>query len=213
MYMLSKANNSRLLAVLYADAVSYKRYSKEVKSVNLDAYSFAPNEVRGHLDHLNNRVEAHIKDTKQQEQVCRKQLESMDYTEFLNDKNKLKSGDSISQQLTIRYMCKCLQDINERNLLKEYASIYSNLSMYAHTSTVYLAKLIRKDNNGGTRTGTVSEKENEEASIRNLATAHHYMAGLMLRCLREKGLSQTELDDRLNTLEQSKSKYDEFLPI
>ena len=212
-YMLSKDDNSRLLAVLYADAVSYERYSKEVKKVNLDAYNVAPSEVQGHLSHLNNRVEAHIKDTQQQEKVYRKQLESMDYAEFLNDKNKLKSGDSISQQLSIRYMCKCLQNINGQNLLDEYASIYSNLSMYVHTSTVYLAKMVHKQPDGSTRVGMVSEEENEEASIRNIATGHHYLAGLMLQCLREKGLSQVELDDRLKALEDSKSKYDEFLTV
>lgn len=212
-YMLSKAGNSRLLAVLYADAVSYERYSKDVKKVNQDAYESVPSEVQDRLNQLNARVEVHIKDTKQQEKVYRKQLESMDYTEFLGDKNKLKSGDSISQQLSIRYMCKCLQDINGQNLLKEYASIYSNLSMYAHTSTVYLAKMIHKQPNGNIRIGTVSGEENEEVSIRNIATAHHYLAGLILQCLREKGLSQKELDDRLEALEDSKSKYDEFLTV
>ncbi len=212
-YMLSKDDNSRLLAVLYADAVSYERYSKEVKKVNLEAYKSAPSEVQDHLNHLNDRVGAHIKDTKQQEKIYRKQLESMDYTEFLNDKNKLKSGDSISQQLSIKYMCKCLQNINGQSLLNEYASIYGNLSMYVHTSTVYLAKMVHREKNGNIRIGTVSEEENEEASIRNIATAHHYLAGLMLQCLREKGLSQAELDDRLSILEKGKSKYDEFLTI
>lgn len=212
-YMLSKADNSRLLAVLYADAISYERYTKDVKRVNLDAYEFAPSEVQDRLTQLNATVEVHIKDTKQQEKEYRKQLESIDHAEFLNDKNKLKSGDSISQQLSIRYMCKCLQNINGQNLLDEYASIYSNLSMYVHTSTVYLAKMVHKQPNGSIRIGTVSHEENEEASIRNIATAHHYLAGLMLQCLREKGLSQTELDDRLKALEDSKSKYDEFLTI
>jgi uncharacterized protein DUF5677 len=212
-YMLSKADNSRLLAVLYADAVSYERYSKDVKKVNLDAYESVSSEVQDRLNQLNARVEVHIKDTKQQEKVYRKQLESMDYAEFLGDKSKLKSGDSISQQLSIKYMCRCLQDINGQNLLKEYASIYSNLSMYAHTSTVYLVKMIHKQPDGSIRIGTVSGEENEEASIRNIATAHHYLAGLILQCLREKGLSQRELDDRLNILENSKAKYGKFLTI
>lgn len=212
-YMLSKADNSRLLAVLYADAVSYERYSKDVKKVNLDAYELAPSEVQDRLNQLNARVEVHIKDTKQQEKVYRNQLTAMDHTEFLDDKNKLKSGDSLSRQLSIKYMCRCLQDVNEQNLLKEYASIYSNLSMYAHTSTVYLAKMVHKQPNGNIRIGTVSGEENEEVSIRNIATAHHYLAGLILQCLREKGLSQAELDDRLNSLEDSKSKYEEFLTV
>lgn len=212
-YVMSKADNSRLLAVLYADAVSYERYSKDVKKVNQDAYESVPSEVQDRLNQLNARVEVHIKDTKQQEKVYRKQLESMDYTEFLGDKNKLKSGDSISQQLSIRYMCKCLQDINGQNLLKEYASIYSNLSIYAHTSTVYLAKMVHKQPNGNLRIGTVSGEENEEVSIRNIATAHHYLAGLILQCLHEKGLPRKELDERLDALENSKSKYDEFLTI
>lgn len=212
-YMLSKADNSRLLAVLYADAVSYERYSKDVKKVNLDAYELAPSEVQDRLNQLNARVEVHIKDTKQQEKVYRNQLTAMDHTEFLDDKNKLKSGDSLSRQLSIKYMCRCLQDVNEQNLLKEYASIYSNLSMYAHTSTVYLAKMVHKQPNGNIRIGTVSGEENEEVSIRNIATAHHYLAGLILQCLRERGLSQEELDDRLSVLENSKSKYDEFLAI
>ena len=211
MYMLSADNNTRLLAVLYADAVSYVRYSKEVKSVNLDVYNLPLSEVRDRLVHLNGRVEAHIKDTRQQEKVYRKQLESVEHTEFLNDENKLMSGDSINNRLTIKYMSKCLRDVNGGTLLKEYASIYGNLSMYAHTSTVYLAKLVHKDRDGGTHVGTVSERENEEASIRNLAIAHHYMAGLMLRCLREKGLSQSELDNRLSVIEDSKSRYEEFL--
>jgi|GEM_PF-1737397 hypothetical protein len=212
-YMLSKADESRLLAVLYADAVSYERYSKDVKKVNLDAYESTPSEVQDRLNQLNNRVEVHIKDTKQQEKVYRKQLRAMDHTEFLDDKNKLKSGDSLSRQLSIKYMCRCLQDVNGQNLLKEYASIYSNLSMYAHTSTVYLAKMVHKQPNGNIRIGTVSGEENEEVSIRNIATAHHYLAGVILQCLRERGLSQKELDDRLNALENTKSKYDEFLTI
>ena len=211
--MLSKADESRLLAVLYADAVSYERYSKDVKKVNLDAYESTPSEVQDRLNQLNNRVEVHIKDTKQQEKVYRKQLRAMDHTEFLDDKNKLKSGDSLSRQLSIKYMCRCLQDVNGQNLLKEYASIYSNLSMYAHTSTVYLAKMVHKQPNGNIRIGTVSGEENEEVSIRNIATAHHYLAGVILQCLRERGLSQKELDDRLNALENTKSKYDEFLTI
>lgn len=210
-YMLSKADNSRLLAVLYADAMSYERYSKDVKKVNLDAYDSAPSEVQNRLNQLNARVEAHIKDTKQQEKVYRNQLVDVDHTEFLDDKNRLKSGDNISRQLSIKYMCKCLQDINGQNLLKEYASIYSNLSMYAHTSTVYLVKMVHKQPNGNVRIGTVSGEENEEVSIRNIATAHHYLAGLILQCLREKGLSQKELNDRLNALENSKVKYDGFL--
>lgn len=211
MYISSKNDDSRLLAVLYADAVAYERYSKEVKSVNLDAYSVAPNEMRDYLGDLNNRVETHIKDTRRQESLYRKQLRSIDFTEFINDDNTLKSGDSINQLLTIKYMCRCLRDINGNNLLGEYSSIYSNLSMYAHTSTVYLAKLTHKDSSGGVRIGTISEKENEESSIRNLATAHHYMAELLLQCLREKGLSQAELDNKLSTLEENKSKYEEFL--
>lgn len=212
-YMLSKADNSRLLAVLYADVISYERYSKDVKKVNQDAYESMPSEVQDRLNQLNARVEAHIRDTKQQEKVYRKQLEAMDHADFLDDKNKLKSGDSISRQLSIKYMCRCLQDFNGQNLLKEYASIYSNLSMYAHTSTVYLVKMVHKQPNGNIRIGTVSGEENEETSIRNIATAHHYLAGLMLQCLREKGLSEVELDDRLHTLEDSKSKYDKFLAV
>jgi hypothetical protein len=212
-YMLSKANNSRLLAVLYADAVSYERYSKDVKKVNLDAYESVPNEVQDRLNQLHARIEVHIKDTIQQEKIYRKQLTDMDHTEFLDDKNKLKSGDSISRHLSIKYMCRCLQDVDGQNLLKEYASIYSNLSMYAHTSTVYLAKMVHRQPNGNIRIGTVSGEENEEVSIRNVATAHHYLAGVILQCLREKGLSQTELEDRLNSLENSKSKYDEFLTV
>jgi hypothetical protein len=212
-YMLSKADNSRLLAVLYVDAVSYERYSKDVKKVNLDAYELAPSEVQDRLNQLNARVEVHIEDTKQQEKLYRKQLAAMDHTEFLDDKNKLKSGDGLSRQLSIKYMCRCLQDVNGQNLLKEYASIYSNLSMYAHTSTVYLAKMVHKQPNGNIRIGTVSGEENEEVSIRNIATAHHYLAGLILQCLREKGLSQKELNGRLNALEDSKSKYEEFLTV
>lgn len=213
-YILSKDDNSRLVAVLYADAAKYKRQSDEAKDSNKKALKAASSpEEQAYLVQLNDKINSHIKQTKEQEREYHKQLASMNHEEFLDENGKLKSGHNLSEQLNIRYMCKLLQYDNGMNLLGEYASIYGTLSMYAHISTVYLVKMVHKQPNGSIRIGTMSDEENEESSIRNIAAAHHYLAGIFSQCLREKGLSQEELDDKLSTLEDSKSKYDEFLTI
>lgn len=212
-YMLSKVDNSRLIAVLYADAEAFRRYSKDVKRTNRKAREFAPAEVQDDLSEIDSSLAKRIKSAERQKKEYRRQLEALGSTEFVDDEQNLKSSGDIRKQLSIEYICKNLLGVDGQSLLGEYASIYGNLSMYAHTNTVHLSGMIHRDSDGSVSIGTVPSDKNKEFSIRNVSVAYHYLLGAYIQCLREKGLSEKEMGNSLTELSDMQIRLNKLFSV
>lgn len=215
-YMLSAKDGSRLAATLYADTIRYEDNCKDARKTNKDGSSGYPKEYQEHFKDFEESIQKRIVEAKYAKQNYLNQLKILSPQEFLDEDNQLLKESSLKRKLSIRYICKevdkkQIQGAINSQLFHSYSVMYGTLSMYAHTSTVYLAQVTKTDDAGSSRVGTVSEKDNEYNSVRTLAATYYYLLETFIEVMREKGESDDSLIAIRSNYESKINQYYDFL--